>query len=134
MGMDVSGKNPDAPVGEYFRANVWSWRPIHQLMCKLCGDLLSEGLLEQMSYNDGAGPDDQETCTQMAIRFSQWLEKNHNGHAVDLGCYCAEGTGRFVGDEELARGDPVETAHRTSDAHLKSWVQFLLHCGGFAVD
>ena len=47
--------------GGYFRANVWSWRPIHDLMQKLCSDFLDEEVLEHMGYNDGAGPKDQET-------------------------------------------------------------------------
>lgn len=28
MGMDVYGKNPTGPVGEYFRNNVWWWPPL----------------------------------------------------------------------------------------------------------
>ena len=32
MGMDVYGRDPDSPAGKYFRANVWSWRPIHALI------------------------------------------------------------------------------------------------------
>jgi hypothetical protein len=32
MGMDVVGRNPRTEAGEYFRANVWSWGPIHNLI------------------------------------------------------------------------------------------------------
>lgn len=28
MGMDVYGKNPASEKGEYFRRNVWGWRPL----------------------------------------------------------------------------------------------------------
>ena len=28
MGMDVYGKNPTAPEGNYFRNSVWCWRPL----------------------------------------------------------------------------------------------------------
>lgn len=28
MGMDVYGINPFNELGEYFRANCWTWRPI----------------------------------------------------------------------------------------------------------
>lgn len=28
MGMDVYGKKPKSEVGEYFRRNVWGWRPL----------------------------------------------------------------------------------------------------------
>lgn len=32
MGMDVSGINPTTEAGKYFRANVWSWRPLASLI------------------------------------------------------------------------------------------------------
>jgi hypothetical protein len=28
MGMDVYGKEPKSDKGEYFRNNVWWWRPL----------------------------------------------------------------------------------------------------------
>jgi hypothetical protein len=40
MSLDVYGKRPSSKTGEYFRANVWSWRPIHDLIFQLCSDLL----------------------------------------------------------------------------------------------
>jgi hypothetical protein len=38
MGMDVYGRNPTSEAGKYFRANVWSWRPIHALIEQECAD------------------------------------------------------------------------------------------------
>jgi hypothetical protein len=45
MGMDVFGSNPDSEAGDYFRANVWSWCSIHDLIIRLCSDLLDEETL-----------------------------------------------------------------------------------------
>ena len=78
MGMDVVGRNPSAEAGEYFRANVWSWRPIHDLIVQLCSDLLDEETLVGIGYNDGAGPADQTTCSGMANRFERWMEHHVN--------------------------------------------------------
>ena len=53
MGMDVYGKAPTAEVGEYFRRNVWGWRPLWDM----CLDLFPE-LTEKVEYghsNDGDG-------------------------------------------------------------------------------
>jgi hypothetical protein len=58
MGMDVVGRKPDSPAGEYFRANIWSWRPIQALIIELCSDLLDEETIESIGYNDGGGPND----------------------------------------------------------------------------
>lgn len=131
MGMDVCGRRPKSEVGEYFRANVWSWRPIHDLMCRLCADLLSEKVLTGMGYNDGAGPRGQKVCTEMAKRFEQWLEQHTEGHSVDLGMRVTKG-GKLslTNKQKHAKG---ETPHRVDDEHLKEWVEFLRNCGGFEV-
>ena len=33
MGMDVYGENPKNEKGEYFRNNVWWWRPLGDFVC-----------------------------------------------------------------------------------------------------
>ncbi len=58
MGMDVWGRNPREPAGRYFRANIWSWRPIQALINELCSDLLDEPTLIRLGVNVGAGPRD----------------------------------------------------------------------------
>src|SRR5215831_8014799 len=82
MGMDVCGRHPTSKAGEYFRANIWSWPPIHALIVQLCSDLLDEETVEKLAFNDGAGPEDQATCTEMANRFERWLEHHICGHSL----------------------------------------------------
>lgn len=134
MGMDVSGCSPTSEAGKYFRANIWSWRPIHVLCYELCRDLLDEDTLEYMGANNGAGPESGEVCRQMASRFERWLEHNTEGHSVDLGMRVTT-DGRFVTDEILAANPNIETLspYRVTDEHLKEWVAFLRDCGGFEV-
>jgi hypothetical protein len=134
MGMDVYGRSPTAPVGRYFRANIWSWRPIHALCVELGGDLLGQDMLARMAVNVGAGPADQETCHQLAERFDLWLEHHASGHQVDFELRVTA-EGRFVSAEEQAAHPELETLspYQTDDEHLKEWVTFLRHCGGFAV-
>jgi hypothetical protein len=54
MGMDVIGNNPSTEKGDYFRNNVWWWRPLWdycvELAPELCGDVSGH-------YNDGDGLD-----------------------------------------------------------------------------
>ena len=38
--------------GDYFRANVWGWRPIWNFTCEMCPDILTEEDLERGHYND----------------------------------------------------------------------------------
>ena len=135
MGMDVIGRNPDSDAGKYFRANVWSWRPIHDLIIELCSDLLDEKTLELLAYNDGAGAADQETCTAMASRFEVWMEHHAHGHEIDIPGTRIKNDGSFVTEEELEANPDLETTtpYGVEDEHLKEWIEFLWHCGGFKV-
>lgn len=134
MGMDVYGRNPSDPAGEYFRANLWSWRPIHDLCFELCSDVLDEETLTAMAWNNGAGPADQDICTRMASRFDNWLEHHVAGQKLDSDLQVTE-DGRFVTEEEIADNPDLETKspYEVDDEHLKTWVAFLRHCGGFEV-
>jgi hypothetical protein len=134
MGMDVSGRDPTSPAGRYFRANVWSWRPIHALVVELCSDLLDEETLRKMAFNDGAGPPDQETCTKMAERFERWMEYHTQGKTLESDLRVTK-HGRFVTAEEVDEDPDLETSspYEVRDEHLKEWIDFLRHCGGFEV-
>lgn len=53
MGMDVYGKKATAEVGEYFRRNVWGWRPLWQYV-NVCHPEIA-GLVKYGHSNDGDG-------------------------------------------------------------------------------
>ena len=135
MGMDVSGRNPGSPAGKYFRANVWSWRPIHALIVELCSDLLDEEMLDSMAFNAGAGPTDQTTCTEMAKRFDLWMEHHVQGLSLEVPDVRVAEDGRFMTEEEIIENPDLETytPYEVEDEHLKEWIDFLRHCGGFEV-
>ena len=52
--------------GQYFRANVWSWRPMHA-MCLVVNSACDLKLnMHNWDNNSGAGLDTQEECTKLA--------------------------------------------------------------------
>ncbi len=55
MGMDVYGASPTTEKGQYFRRNVWGWRPLADLVCELA-PLETSGCTYWHS-NDGDGLD-----------------------------------------------------------------------------
>jgi hypothetical protein len=55
------------------------------VVVRLCSDLLDEEMLVGIGYNARAGPNDQPTCAEMAIRFENWMEHHAMGHGLDLG-------------------------------------------------
>jgi hypothetical protein len=89
-------------------------------------------MLEKLGFNDGAGPEDQQTCTEMANRLERWLKHLVSGHALDSELQVTPG-GRFVTEEQRADNPNLETVspYQVEDEHLKQWVEFLRHCGGF---
>ncbi len=145
-------KHEEENPGIYFRASVWSWRPIYDLIIKFCEDyledrigddpsligdlgehkpLIDEETLSRMSLNDGVGPN-AEACEELAKRFNNWLEHNTNGYVLDSDCQVEIGTGRFV-DPDKEPDVLTESSYGTSDEHLKRFVKFLENCGGFHV-
>src|SRR4051812_46212964 len=55
MGMDVIGKEPVGHVGEYFRRNVWWWRPLAEYVCRVAPDIAAG--CNYWYSNDGEGLD-----------------------------------------------------------------------------
>lgn len=39
--------------GAYFRNNVWWWRPLWQLVCSVCDDILTEDDMDSGTFNNG---------------------------------------------------------------------------------
>ena len=75
MGMDVYGRKPKNETGEYFRANVWSWRPIYWLCYTAISrheeetgydDLIPDKTFRGMEYNDGYGLRSDRKCNLLS--------------------------------------------------------------------
>ena len=130
MGMDVTGTNADSEAGKYFAANIWTWSPIHDLICRLCSDLIDEDTLRLLAYNEGAGPRDAQVCKEMANRFEVWMEHNVDGNEMEADAAIAKVSVHLEMCDKL--GQPRQK-HSVSDHQLKEWIEFLRHCGGFAV-
>jgi hypothetical protein len=135
MGMDVFGRNPSAEAGTYFRASIWSWPPLYDQIVTLCEDLFDTEVLYRMAFNEGAGPEDQETCTRMAQRFESALAIYQDGFFVPDESIRVTEDGFVVSPEEIARTPNLKThsPYRTSREHVQEWISFLRHCGGFEV-
>lgn len=68
MGMDVYGKSPANERGEYFRNNVWWWRPLwdycESVAPDLCGNVNGH-------YNDGDGLEAEGAIRLAEILFAE---------------------------------------------------------------
>lgn len=122
MGMDVYGLKPKNKKGEYFRANVWSWRPIVTIMEEAGGEeLFDEKSWESMHFNDGAGIQDSALAYELGNRISEWITRKdlYDGHWTEYNPY--------------EHGDKFDQQYGISREHVNEFVRFLRNCGGFSV-
>jgi hypothetical protein len=142
MGMDVYGVgNKEA----YFRANIWSWKPIHFLISKFAADLVDENTIKLMEFNDGAGISNTDDCIKLANRIENWMEHNVNGLQVELTQEMNQNIEQMMSNiismmpnefkegAELKYGNGNEPKFKVNDEHLKEFVEFLRVCKGFKV-
>ncbi len=107
MGMDVIGKNAKNKRGEYFRNNVWWWRPLWNYCLTVHGDIA--GAVENGHSNNGEGLDaDKAHALGMRLRkdiedgFTAKYEAEYREYLLSLPqteCQLCKGTG--------IRRDPV---------------------------
>ncbi len=70
MGMDVYGIKPLNEGGEYFRHNVWAWRPLWTLITYTCENILSEEDIKMGHYNSG-----HIISNEKALKIADTLDK-----------------------------------------------------------
>lgn len=157
MGMDVYGRRPKNKDGEYFRANVWSWRPIH-MICLHAIDKNGLGFnTDYWGSNDGKGLTGQRQCNQLADAVEKIVQDIENntmdsemsefftirdheeyGRGVEMNTgndrMLVDDQGRFVTADEAKKNNvKTHSPYSTNVEHLKEWVKFLRNCGGFKI-
>ena len=120
MGMDVFGNN-----GNYFRANIWSWRTICYAM-----ELAGYEVPHNWQMNVGAGLSEQDECDQLADRLEQFLKSwDENTLVKECQTLRVDDDGRFV-DPGTSDSSSPYTVERE---HLQAFIDFLRACGGFEI-
>lgn len=124
MGMDLHGAS-----GNYFHANVWSWRPIHGLVDQL-NDKLNLNLdLTHWGTNDGAGLHTQGDCDALANAIESHVKDWPEGHLYEhefAGALRVHDDGTFLKPGETGG----RSAYSTDKEHILEFAQFLRECGG----
>jgi len=127
MGMDVYGKKPTSERGEYFRNNVWWWRPLWDYCCEVGQEVITEEIAEHGSVNGGAGLDEPSARVLAQIlsasidsgHAEQW-EKNQREWRASLpreACSFCDCTG--------IRADEVGVKHGMPERELLPEIQIL---------
>jgi hypothetical protein len=131
VAMDVYGRNPTAPEGEYFRRNMWSWHPLASLITTLCPD--EAAACDGWHFNEGDGLD----AAGAAALAAKLEELQASG---DIEAYCAY---RDVRSELVMAGvfTALETAGfeirhsepRVEPSDVAEFIAFLKASGGFSI-
>ena len=152
MGMDVFGRKPTSPEGEYFRRNVWGWNPLAQLCERAAPDIAME--CEHWHSNDGDGLDASDAATlaerlQLLIAdgsVAAYIKRRDAALAQlpDETCGCCDGTGMrrdATGNDRAkcrqcgGKGKQENFArhYHLDEDDVKEWLVFLRACGGFEI-
>jgi hypothetical protein len=155
MGMDVVGTRPLTPSGEYFRNNVWYWRPLWDYCCSVDSTLFDKVPLAHS--NDGDGLDASE-ARKLAFKLQEEIDSgraekfvnDYEAHRASLDkipcIYCDEGGNRSwptkTGESikkvcNACNGtrftDSWESYYPMSLENIQSFTSFLMDCGGFRI-
>ena len=124
MGMDVYGINPKTDNGDYFRANVWFWRPLWQCVSYFCDDILSEEDIERGTYNDGYEYD-ETTALEISDKLENAL-KNGDLHKF------VEGREKFISEME-DKDKAFYSSYKFNIDLVMDFAKFCEQSGGFSI-
>ena len=65
--------------GDYFRNNVWWWRPLWEFVCTVCDGILTENDMEKGCYNDG-----KKISKTKSLKIAKRLSKLIADGTVDM--------------------------------------------------
>ncbi len=133
MGMDVYGREPKSEAGVYFRANIWSWRPIHELIEQ--ANVLPQKMVEDMSYNDGAGPNNEQALL-LAAQLDAMLEGMDDEHEFMLSSEVDGPVAVLLAqmqNEGIELVSPRGPVYSADVSHVREFVEFCKNSGGFQV-
>lgn len=150
MGMDVFGLKPTSSVGEYFRNNVWYWRPLWDYCCTL-----DETLYERVpdAHNNSGDGLDASGARQLAFRLekeiasgraSEFVEayENQRNSLEKIPCsYCSEDQDTSqLATQKVCHScnvtklvDSYSFYYSMSIENIVRFKNFLMDCGGFQI-
>lgn len=125
--------------GGYFRANVWTWRPIWSFVSQHCNDILNDEDLERGEFNDGHTITSDKSKA-MSIRIKELLDNGSvdeyqkqfdesKKSLPDEICTLCEGTGTRKGWEGWQTEHEWIKTHKTLEPEHEDTVYESLKSG-----
>lgn len=155
MGMDVFGRKPTNEKGQYFRNNIWYWRPLWNYCCTIDPTLIERVPYAQENSGDGLNAKDakqlayklqKEITTGNAEKFVKQYEKERKAIPKENCTYCDENGERQWKQENgetisktcnacsgTKKVDSWESHYPMDLENIKEFTEFLMNCGGFQI-
>jgi hypothetical protein len=155
MGMDVYGNKPKNEQGEYFRANVWYWRPLWSFVEDIHPAIAAK--VPEAHYNSGDGLNAKDSLalanlikkdleTGVVENYIQHFKEEIEKIPLDDCKYCDQkGYRSFTDSSGNESMKPCNACHGTLKVKsVLTWYQmdievfkdfqiFLQNCGGFRI-
>jgi len=144
-------KNP----GNYFRNNVWWWRPLWAYVCLICEDVMSEE--EEMAGTENSALEIPDTTIDRMVEklVTEMVLENHTEHQQkyekelkempDEECHLCDGTGirndKYTKDQDQecngckgkGKRRPWACNYSFTAENLEQFVDFLSESGGIKI-
>lgn len=154
MGMDVYGKKPTSEVGQYFRNNVWWWRPLAEYCFVVAPEIASKCTHWGTNDGDGLGTRDaKKLAAALRAKIADghteaWgaIRKAELDRLPDEDCSICGGTGCRLPAPQIGPGPelcnacegkgrvrPWDTHYPFSVENVMEFAAFLEDCGGFKI-
>ena len=131
MGMDVYGKDPRSEKGKYFRASVWSWRPLNALMFEV--GVITESERDKMSLNDGEGLE-KDQAQKVAARLQKFLDERPHLRTIHTTDPPGAAEQTLISMfKEIGTEVGSSTEYSIDREHVLEFIAFCWDCGGFEV-
>lgn len=155
MGFDVYGKRPISQEGEYFRNNVWYWRPLWKFVCESCNDFLTI-----KDFQKGESNSDLVIAKVKAEKIAKRLKyllkigavkryeeeyKKKVDNMPDVACNLCKGTGTRNDKYTLFKDTlcntckgtgkvkPFATYYPFEEDNVREFAKFCANSGGFSI-
>ena len=130
--------------GDYFRANVWGWRPIWSFVCEVCPDILTEEDFKRGQYNDNhlieedrARDIAKRLRNKMDLARERQKQYETEAPAKEKFNKMLEDAGRYIFEEISKPKTPLITCPGDMEIHdpenYKRW-ETLVHSGNIKFD
>lgn len=137
MGMDVVGKNPSTTTGEYFRNNIWAWRPLWNYCVEVAPEIC-ENVRGDENGGDGLDAADAEQLAQLLLeeilcgRAARY-KKNYDARLAKLPrpeCSYCDATGTRTDEVGVRMGMPNKKLDDSSQILFGRTHGWCNSCGG----